>query len=277
MPSKKDVEKRRVAARQAAAAQERAASARDRKKRRTVGLVGGFLAVMLVLSLAGTGLLVLFGDNNDPPELEQSPLIAAEIRPVPAGATLSGETPCPATDGTQVRTTGFEQPPELCIDPAVDYEVQLTTDLGDVIVLVDPAIDEEAANLFVTMARYGLYDDMPFASLSPDGLAVTGDPGQGDAGFTVEPASTEVPRGYTIGSVVMFADLEGRIGSRFAIITTEQSAATLEGDAAHPVIGSVIVGQQVVDALIAIGSSQETKPLPTLDLRIQSAAVSEVT
>lgn len=275
MASKKEVEKRRVAAQQAAAAQERAATSRERKKRRTVGLVGGFLAIALVIPLAA-GLITLLDDSDDPPELERPPVTAAEIRPVPAGEVLTGATPCPDTDGSQARTTSFEQAPGLCIDPALDYEVQLTTDLGEVIVLVDPGLDEAAANLFVTLARYGLYDDMPFVSLSPDGLAVTGDPGQGDAGFTIEPTAADGPAGYAIGSVIMFADLDGRIGSRFAFITTAETAATLEGDAVHPVVGTVIVGQQVIDALIAIGSSPETNPLPTHDLRIQSAVVTEV-
>ena len=81
-------------------------------------------------------------------------MVPAEIRPVPAGASLTGETPCPATDGSQERTTSFEQPPELCIDPNIDYEVQLTTALGDVVVLVDPMLDEEAANLMRFQRAY---------------------------------------------------------------------------------------------------------------------------
>jgi cyclophilin family peptidyl-prolyl cis-trans isomerase len=274
VPSQKDVRKRRVTAEQATVAQERAATSRDRRKRWTVGLVGGGLAFMLVLSLAGGALVIFLGGDDDPPPLDTLLTEPAVIRPIPDGAALTGATPCPAIDGTQERTISFAEAPELCIDPALDYDVTLTTDVGEIVVRVDPGLDETGANLFVTMARYGLYDDMAFSSLVPEGLAVSGDPGEIDPGFTVDPTSAD--GGYQVGSVIMFADLPGTIASRFAFIATPRFASLLEEEPIHPMIGNVTVGQEVIDAIIAIGSSPDIAPLPTLDLRIQSAVVTEV-
>ncbi len=273
MPSKKDVQKRRLAREQGAEAQAHAVSARDRRKRWTIGLIGGIAAVALILPLAA-GLVSLFDSDPEPPPLLPAEIESATIRPIPEGSALTGATPCPATDGTQERTTSFEEPPGLCIDPALDYDVVLTTDLGEIHVGVDPALDEEAANLFVTMARYGLYDDMPFTVLVPEGLAVSGDPGELDPGFSIAPSAPA--DAYEIGSVVMFADLPETIASRFAFITTQRFADLFGEDPIHPVIGSVTGGMEVIDAIIAIGSSPDTSPLPVLDIRIISAAVSEV-
>lgn len=273
MPSKKDVEKRRVARTKAADAQQRSATAAQRKRRRTTGLVAGFLAVAMIFPLVGGLVVWLDGDDDadlTDDELEPTP---AAIRPLPAGAELTGPTPCPATDG-QERTTTFAEPPPMCIDPGRAYTVTLVTDVGEIVVGVDPALDPEAANLFVTMARYGLYDDMPFSSIVPDGLAVTGDPGPGNAGFTV-PTSSDAYDGYDVGTVTMLADLDGTIGSRFAFLATPAAAASFADDPAHPLLGSVLSGQDTVDAVIALGSSPETSPLPVLDLRIRSTSVVE--
>ena len=45
----------------------------------------------------------------------------------------------------------------------------------------------DAANLFVTMARYGAYDDMPFGLLDPQGLVVAVDPSTPDPGTAAMP------------------------------------------------------------------------------------------
>ena len=274
MPSKKDVEKRRVAQARAAEAQQRSATAAQRKRRRTVGLLAAFLAAAMIFPLVG-GLVVWLDGDDDPSLDDTTEPTPANIRPVPPGAELAGPTPCPATDGTQERTTVFAEPPPMCIDPELDYRVTLVTDAGEIVVAVDPSLDPEAANLFVTLARYGLYDDIPFSSLVPDGLAITGDPGPGNAGFTVATAA-EAYEGYDVGTVTMLADLDDTIGSRFAFVATPAAAASFADDPAHPLLGSVASGQEVVDAIIAIGASPETNPLPTADLRIQSATVLEV-
>ena len=274
MPSKKDVEKRRVARTKTAEAQQRSASAAQRKRRRTTGLVAGFLAVAMIFPLVG-GLVVWLGGDDDADltadDIESTP---AAIRPVPAGAELTGPTPCPATDGTQERTTTFAEPPPMCIDPGRAYTVTLVTDVGEIVVGVDPALDPEAANLFVTMARYGLYDDMPFSSIVPDGLAVTGDPGPGNAGFTVATSSAAY-HGYDVGTVSKLADLDGTLASRFALLASAADAGSFADDPALRLHGSVVSGQVTVDAVIALGSSPETSPLPVLDLRIRTTSVVE--
>jgi len=273
VPSKKDVQKRRVAAERAEQQRVEVRATRDRRRRWGTGLLVGFLALALIAPLTAG----LIGGSDSDPEIEEIEAIdgpqPATLAPIPAGAASTGATECPATDGSQERTVSFEEPPPMCIDPALDYRVSLVTDLGTIVITVDPDLNAEAANVFVTMARYGVYDDMPFSLLVPEGLAESGDPLGQDIGFRV---TAEPSGGVAAGDVVMFADIDGAYASAFAVASTDQMAAQLSADAVNPPVGAVTSGAEVLDAIIGSGSAPETSPLPVEDIRIARATVTEL-
>jgi len=275
--TKKGVQKRRVQAQRRADAQAAAAARKDRRRRLLVGGVAGTLAVAMVASV-GVGFIAGNSNNNSPDigdfqaEPDDVPLPVEIVGPQP-GATLTGDTPCPATDGTQARTTSFETAPPICIDQASRYEVVLTTDQGEIVVAID-STDVVATNLFITNSWYGVYDDVPFWLVVADGLAITGDTGTGNTGFTVP--ATEAARPYQAGDVIMWADQTDEIGTQFAIISTELIAETLNStDLAHPIVGSVTSGTAVVESIVAVaGAPGGIQPLA--DIRISAVTVTEI-
>ncbi|MDQ1424045.1 MAG: hypothetical protein QOD72_1543, partial [Acidimicrobiaceae bacterium] len=47
------------------------------------------------------------------------------------GATLTGDTPCPAVDGSSARTIMFAKAPPMCIDATKTYTATISTSKGD--------------------------------------------------------------------------------------------------------------------------------------------------
>jgi cyclophilin family peptidyl-prolyl cis-trans isomerase len=268
--TKKEIQKRRVQAQRQA---EVARAHRDRRRRLVIGGVAGTLAIAMVASL-GIGFLAAGNGQPEPDDLDveltDAPLPVELVPPEP-GQTMTGDTPCPATDGTQMRTTVFETAPPTCIESTTAYDVSLTTSQGEIVVAIDTT-DLTAANLFVTNSWYGVYNDVPFWLVVEDGLAITGDAGTGNPGFTVPAVSPTRP--YAAGDVIMWADENGGIGSQFAFVASDLVADTLALDPAHPIVGSVASGSDVVASIIteagAPGGIQ-----PVADIRITAVSVTE--
>lgn len=272
MATKKEVHKRRVQAQRRADAQAAAAARKNRRRRVLVGGVAGIVAVAMVASLALVGFLAIGGtspDVDDFPEVFDDLPQPVEIAAVEPGAVLTGDTPCPATDGTQERTTSFETAPPICIDAEAGYDVSLTTEQGEIVVAIDTT-DAEAANLFITNSWYGVYDDVPFILVIEDGLAITGDPGPGDAGFTI-PARDAV-RPYAPGDVIMWTNEVGGIGTQFAIITSSVMAETFNSiEPDHPIVGTIAAGTATMASILDIAGAPGGPPLA--DIRISAATV----
>src|SRR5688572_5413942 len=103
--------------------EQRVASQRGQRKRtlRNLGvLLGG------VLVIAG-GIAILSGDDATDTETTDTSSDGGSSTTIPQavqivlpgeGASVTGDTPCPAADGSAERTTSFEKAPPMCIDPA---------------------------------------------------------------------------------------------------------------------------------------------------------------
>ena len=128
---------RQKAGRQARLEQAKAAAA---KKKRTRFAVYGVL-------LVGVIVLALFAlapdDDDDDVATDDStssstsssldgehPGDRRRSRSPQPGETLTGETPCPAADGSSPRTTTFAEPPPTCIDPAKTYTAEIADERG---------------------------------------------------------------------------------------------------------------------------------------------------
>ncbi len=214
-----------------------------------VGGVVGFLAIAMIAPL-GAGLLIRDSESD---EVDTTPTIPLTTDPPTlvddeyAGATLTGPTPCPTTDGTQERTTSFETAPPTCIEAGVTYATIIDAGpTGAFTVTIDPSLAPEAANLFVTFADYGVYDQAFVTPLAP-GITVLG--GEGDAGFSLTAAEPPADGEYDVGSVVMFTRIDGSIQGQFLVVTTEEGAAALEENPVHPIIGEITDGLDVAEAL----------------------------
>jgi cyclophilin family peptidyl-prolyl cis-trans isomerase len=247
------------------------------------------LVVLVGVLFGGAIYLLTRGDEADPAAGAQADAQAqaealieqvGQFVPPPSGATITGDTPCPAEDGTSERTTAFENPPPLCIDPAADYRAVISTDVGDITVDLDAANAPQTVNNFVVLARYGYYEDVPFHRIIPGfviqgGDAVGGgDPanptlGAGNPGYAID---DELPAegAYQIGSLAMANSGPDTNGSQFFIITGDNGASL---PPLYSLFGTVTAGQDVVTRLDSIGTSGQG--IPTEVVAIRSVTISE--
>lgn len=255
--------------------------------------------VLLIAVLVGGALYLLTRDTSDDntftPELqsesgessattvdpavveEQAAELTEQINeftPPPSGAAITGDTPCPAADGTAERTTSFENPPSMCIDLTLSYTALISTDLGDMTIELDPAAAPETVNNFVVLARYGYYQDVPFHRIIPEfviqgGDAVGGgdpdDPtlGAGNPGYAV-PDELPAEGAYEVGSLAMANSGPNTNGSQFFIITGDNGMGL---PPLYSLFGQVTEGLDVVAALNTRGTPGAGVPTEVVTIR----------
>lgn len=256
------------------------------------------ILVMLIAVLVGGAFYLLTRDTSDEPvavdagdstasttpttvdpelAVEQAEELVEQIdafTPPPPGAAITGETPCPETDGTSIRTTSFENPPPMCIDASLSYTAVISTDLGDMTVALDPVAAPQTVNNFVTLARYGYYQDVPFHRIIPEFVIQGGDAvgggnpespslGAGNPGYAV-PDELPDEGAYEIGSLAMANSGPDTNGSQFFIIT---GANGMSLPPLYSLFGQVTEGLDVVTALNAIGTPGAGVPVEVVNIR----------
>lgn len=193
------------------------------------------------------------------------------------GAAITGETPCPAADGSAERTTSFEQPPPLCIDAAKTYTALLATTEGDIVIELDATAAPQTVNNFVVLARYHFYDNVPFHRIIPGFMDQAGDPvgpqpGTGGLGYTI---ADELPTGddpYPTGTLAMANTGAANSGGSQWFITVEGGGQQLTPT--YSAFGRVISGQDVVDTINQYGDAA-TNGTPTKIVAITSVTITE--
>jgi cyclophilin family peptidyl-prolyl cis-trans isomerase len=192
-----------------------------------------------------------------------------------AGATITGETPCPAADGSSPRTITFEQAPPMCIDETATYTALISTNKGDLTVALDAARAPLTVNNFVVLARYHYFDNTQCHRIIPGFAAQCGDPsatGSGGPGYAFAdelPADGE----YEIGSVAMANSGPNTNGSQFFIVTGSDGAA-LPPD--FSLFGTVVDGlDTTVAALDAAGNPLSDGVPPREQVIITSVTITE--
>ncbi len=261
--------------------------ARQRTRRRW-SLAAAFIATTLVaglvISLAGDqGQDVTSGTTTVPP----TTVVTADGRPIvplpqpPPGATITGDTPCPAADGSARRTTTFAKPPPMCITATKTYVADIQTSKGLITVALDARAATKTVNNFVVLARYHFYDGLPFHRIIPGFVIQTGDPkllpeaiGTSGPGYRLE---DELPRAgqYKVGSVAMANSGQPNTGgSQFFIISGNDGTQL---PPSYALFGQVTGGLDVVKAIDAVGSpgASPTFGRPTEVVTMQSVTIKE--
>ncbi len=200
-------------------------------------------------------------------------LPSAVSAPAP-GATITGETPCPEADGSSERVTSFENRPPMCIDEAMTYTAEITTNLGSFTIDLDATAAPLTVNNFVVLAGYHYYDGAPFHRIIPDfviqGGDAVGDPlGTGDPGYSFD---DELPSAgdYQVGSVAMANSGPDTNGSQFFVITGADGAGL---PPSYSLFGTVSDGLEVVKAIEAIPTNRDDAP--TESVVIESVTITE--
>jgi len=252
-----------------------AAAARRRQTQRTRAIAGGFLAVVLVAGVA----VVVGGANGKTPVASTgstttlAPAGGAKapvaLPPVAPGASIKGDTPCPAADGSSPRTSSFEKPPPLCIDVAKTYVAEIRTSKGLLVVNLDVKRAPKTVNNFVVLSRYKFYDGLAFHRIVPGFVIQGGSPTQTSTGGPGYSFEDELPPAgsYKVGSLAMAnSNSPNTNGSQFFIVTGEAGASL---PPKYSLFGQVTQGLDVVTAIddVGIAGTQDGRPSEVVTIR----------
>jgi len=143
----------------------------------------------------------------------------------------------------------YPAPPPMTLDLTHTYTATLVTRHGEIVIRLHPEWAPQAVNSFVFLARQGWYDGLPFHTVLPGRLAVTGDPsgtGLGGPGYYLPDEIIAALRFNRPGRVALANEgWPNTGGSQFFI--TAQPAPELDGR--YTIFGQVVSGLEVLDAL----------------------------
>jgi len=136
---------------------------------------------------------------------------------------------------------------EQVIDPAHRYVATLSTERGDIDIVLDPSKAPMTVNNFVFLARNGFYDGLTFHRVVDDFVIQAGCPegsGRGGPGyrFDDEPVHGE----YIAGSVAMANAGPNTNGSQFFVSTADNRHRLTKS---YNLFGQVTRGMDVVNAI----------------------------
>jgi cyclophilin family peptidyl-prolyl cis-trans isomerase len=202
------------------------------------------------------------------------------LTPLPTtivGATVTGDTACPAADGSSPRTISFAKAPPSCIDATKTYTAVVTTNKGAYTIALDPGAAPLTVNNFVVLARYHYFDNTICHRAIPAFAVQCGDPtgsGGGGPGYSF---ADELPAtgSYKVGSIAMANSGPDTNGSQFFIITGANGVAL---SANYTLFGQVTDGlDTTVKALDALGNpDQAANGVPPLEqITIESVTITE--
>jgi cyclophilin family peptidyl-prolyl cis-trans isomerase len=248
------------------AAQQRRAKVKKRGLQFGIGIPAVILALFLIVN-------VFAGDDSGPSDEqlveEVTDLLGGSTVPedatadstaptIPAstvpGKSISGDTPCPKTDGTEERVTTFEKAPPMCIDAAKSYTATFDTSEGKIEVALDTAKTPKTVNNFVVLARYKYYDgttifrtDQSIDIIQGGGLTNTADPG-----YTIEDEGSGYK--YVEGDLAMARTMEPNSAGGQWFFVTGPKASLLDSQGTYVNFGKVTSGLDVVKGILALNS-----------------------
>jgi len=205
----------------------------------------------------------------------ETTLPAVKLPVVKGGASISGETPCPAADGSEERTTTFAKAPPTCIDPAKTYTATMKTTEGDIVIALDAEHSPIAVNNFVVLARYHFYDSTIFHRIVPgfvdQGGGIGKDLGTSGPGYDLP---EEKPfRKYAKGDIAMAASSAGPSGSQFFLTIDPTS---LNASPNYPLLGTITSGMDVVLRINQLGQADsQGNGAPTKVVTVKSVSIQE--
>ncbi|MFN8038541.1 MAG: peptidylprolyl isomerase [Acidimicrobiales bacterium] len=272
--------------RQKAGRQARLEEARREQKKAETRKRFSTTAIIVVVFIAVLGVVTLLRSRDNKSSEQSTTATTAAVSSsttgtaIPVGATITGPTPCPPTDGSAQRTTTFSEAPPMCIDPAKTYTATVSTTKGDFTITLDAKSAPKTVNNFVVLSRYGFYDGVPFHRVVKDFVIQTGDPngvargkpGQDGPGYSIpdeNPPDTSV---YTKGSVAMANTGQPNTGgSQWFVLT----GSTPLPSATYPKFGQVTQGLDTTVAAIAATAPPSGDGQPTDPTTINKITIAE--
>jgi peptidylprolyl isomerase len=181
-------------------------------------------------------------------------------------------TECPAADGSSSRTTSFDGPPPMCIDPAKRYTAEMVTSLGTLVIALDPVAAPNTVNNFVVLSRYHYYDGVVFHRIIKGFMCQGGDPegtGRGGPGYRFADELPQ-PGRYEVGSVAMANAGPNTNGSQFFIVSGPSGVGL---PPQYSLFGKVVKGLEVLAEMESVQTGPGDRPAQ--DVVIESLTITE--
>ena len=142
----------------------------------------------------------------------------------------------------------WQNPPEMTIDTDAEYRAVISTDRGEIELLLQPEHAPQTVNNFAFLAGEGFYDGVTFHRVIGDFMIQGGDPtgsGSGGPGYRFADELRDNPLRHEEKVISMANAGPGTNGSQFFITHSPQPHL----DGLHTVFGKVVRGRDVVDAI----------------------------
>ena len=192
------------------------------------------------------------------------------------GEQIEGDTKCPATDGTALRTTNFSKAPPMCIDAKKSYTATFNTSEGAIEIALDTKKTPKTVNNFVTLSRYKYYDSSFIfrTDVNLDIIQGGGESNTDDPGYNIEDEGSGYK--YTEGDIVMARSGEiDSAGGQFFIVTGPK-ASFLDDQGTYVVFGKISKGLDVAKAILGLNAgSGQLGGAPSRAVNIISVTIAE--
>lgn len=188
-------------------------------------------------------------------------------------ATAGTMDPLPTTNPEM-----YDSPPPASDSLGADWNVTMTTSVGDITMVLHGAEAPQAVANFVFLAQEGFYDGTACHRLLPDSLLQCGDPtatGQGGPGYSWGPIENAPDDDmYPTGTVAMArqSDNGESMGSQFFLVFND---VELPSDSAggYSVFGEITGGLDILQQIGAAGVGTDGTERPAIDVVITGVEV----
>jgi cyclophilin family peptidyl-prolyl cis-trans isomerase len=182
--------------------------------------------------------------------------------------TLAGCSENGAAQSTRPKTGECPTSEPAALAAGEQREIVMSTSMGEITLLLEADLSPIAVGNFVALAECGFYDNVIFHRIAymQDGTPFViqgGDPtgtGMGDPGYKIRDEA--VLGEYRRGVLAMARSAAPNSqGSQFFIVLDDGAAGPLESVRTYAILGEVIAGMDVVDAIAAVERDQEDRPV----------------
>ena len=279
------------------------AAAKQYTTRRRVKLIGS-AAVIFAAFLAVMAFIQRGDDSEEPasaPEPADTATTTSVAEPADTATTTSVAEPadaapsgCPEPDGSSGRVIDFDGPQPMCIDPGAAYAAVFDTSEGEIRFDLTADATPLTVNNFVTLARWGYYDDTLLFRTDPSIDIIQGgsphtntasDPGPGyniedEPPFEGDEATGPIngPYRYEPGQLVMARGPGFNSGSAQFFLTTGPNTSKLDGQGTYMVFGHTDdAGLEVAQSIIGLHEDTDSGlgGAPSRDVIVRSVRIEE--
>ena len=200
------------------------------------------------------------------------------------GVIEYGEGACPPDEVPSEPITEFKDAPQLCLDPAKEYEAVFTTSEGTIRVRLDTERTPLTANNFYVLARNGYYNGTllfrtdPSIGIIQGGAPHTNDPADRGPGYTIPDEGGSFS--YVPGQLVMARTGAPNSASAQFFFAVNENTALLDSQGNFVVFGNTVAeDMEVLTNILDLHVDDPTSGLggrPNREVIVEKVDIREV-